>query len=213
MTDDLRKISSELDADEVTWQIGAYSPQSTWSRKTVFTKSSSLDELIEIAPKGRIYSFELSARSGDRLFSLEVPGPKRRFVSLKYEGPGDELPESYWNVAELLKGAEKRGQKRDYAGAAAGPAIALSVPLLILDKVARLGWLYTETRPVLEDRIGLAFLGAVFSFFVLGSFAAGFYVLGNLQRRDAAADYRYGIINQAPPWRSCQFRTVDMDRT
>lgn len=175
VVDDLRKLEDELGTDEITWRMGAYEKLSTWSWRTVHSESSSLDELIEVAPKGRIYEFKIDAKVGEQNFVLDAAWPGRRFLTLKYDGPGDELPEAYWNITALLKAAEKQGEKWHYAGTAVGPAVALFVPVLILDQVARLGWFYNETRPVQDEHIGSAVVWAVLSFFVLGSIAAGFW--------------------------------------
>ena len=175
LADDLRKLEGELNVEEITWRIGASEKMSTWTWKTVYTKSTSLDELIDIAPKGLIGNLQVDAEAAGGHFALSVPGPTRRFIKLTYEGSGEEVPESFWNVSRVLKAAEKRGEKWHYAGAAVGPAVAICVPLLILDQVARLGWFYNETRPVQDENVGPAIWWSFASFMVLTFIAAGFW--------------------------------------
>lgn len=173
LADDLRAIESELQADEVSWRIGSREQLGTWSWKNVHTRSQSLDELSGVAPKGRVHEFEMQAKIGEQSFVLLMVSREPRFITFSYEGPGEEMPDCLWAASSLLKRAEKRGEKWHIAGAAVGPALALTVPLMILDSVGNLGLLREASGP--SRHIGAAVGWAIASFLVLALVPSAFW--------------------------------------
>jgi len=172
LVDDLRAVERELGADELSWRIGARESLGNWSWRDVHTRSESLDELAGIAPKGRVYEFEMRAEVGKQSFVLLMVSQEPRFLTLSYEGPGEDTPEIFRAVSSVIKKAEKRGEKWFLAGAVVGPTLALLIPLNILDQVGKLGLLYDEKGP--HGNIGAAIGWAIVSFLILALVAAGF---------------------------------------
>jgi hypothetical protein len=147
LVDDLREFEHELGADEVSWRFGLREHLGTWSWKNVYTQSHSLDELSSVAPKGAVYQFEVQARFGEQSFVLLMVSSDPRFVTFSYEGPEEEIPDRFWAAMVPLKKAEKRGQRWHYVGAVIAPALALTIPLFLLDNIGRLGLFYDEAGP------------------------------------------------------------------
>lgn len=172
LVDDLRNLEQDLNADQLTWRVGSRKQLGTWTWKTVYTEASSVDELGEIAPKGRIYDFQVCAQAGRKSLVLSMAGPNSRFVELTYDGPGGDVPEEFWSASAVLKAAEKRGQVWHYAGSGFAPAIALLVPLTLLDQIGNFGIFYDAAGP--HGDVAKAISAAVTSFLFLYYVAAGF---------------------------------------
>ncbi|MEU8158826.1 hypothetical protein [Micromonospora parva] len=171
--DDVRSIEAALGGGTTTWRVGAQVADGKSYPRTVFSESSSLDELIAIAPKGRLAHFEVQHEDGKEILTLSVPGPNARLSLLTFEGPGEDVPDYFREIAFLLQQDERRGQKLHYVGLFCGPVLAITVPLGILDTVGRLGLFYDETRPV--GNVSSAIISAVVVFLFLAPVCAGIW--------------------------------------
>ncbi|MCY1144036.1 hypothetical protein OWR29_39085 [Actinoplanes sp. Pm04-4] len=165
LVDDLREFERALAADEVSWRFGTREHLGTWSWKNVYTRSDSLDELCAAAPKGAVYQFEVQAQSGEQSFTLLLVGDDPRFVTLSYEGPGEQPSETFQNAVVPLSKAEKRGRKWHYIAAVIGPTIAFTVPLILLEEIGNVGWLKEQVGP--RGDLAKATVWSLTSFFIL----------------------------------------------
>ena len=108
-------------------------------------EAESLDDLVEVAPKGRIFNFSIEATGSGSSIYVKIGNP--RSASMVLETRGDDLDPSFEEIVKVLRRAEKRSQSFHYLGVMFGPVAAVLTPLTILDQVGNLGLFYDSSRP------------------------------------------------------------------
>lgn len=162
--DDVRDIEASLTGFATTWRVSLPGHAAPDVPCVEHRSSSSLDELITEAPKGRLFRLEIEAeRDGGRML-LEIPARNSRSAALNYEGPGEDPPPQFLIVNAILNKKWRRGRfARNLGSLLVG--LGVYIPIVILDQVGRFGLFYDETRPPHDVSVAVTF--AIFSFLLL----------------------------------------------
>ncbi|AEB42608.1 hypothetical protein VAB18032_07430 [Micromonospora maris AB-18-032] len=145
--------------------------------KTWTFETDTLDELIDVSPKGRIFHFEIEATSSEGNVHLKVGGPhkKDRRLMLHGEASGSDVPGVFHKIATMLEPAEKRGTKLHYLGAFIGPTMALYIPMLIFTLLwPGLGF-FTDPPADAKDKPALAVVASALALLILLPLGMGIF--------------------------------------
>lgn len=171
--DDVRLIEKVLKRKNLVWSctsrksvvvVGSRKDPAYGDYKmSVREEAESLDGLMEVAPKGRIFDFMLEAAGANSIIKVKIGNPRSRSLVLESCGGGVEA--SFEEVFKILKRAENRSQIFHYLGIAFGPLVAILVPLMIFDQVSGIGIFHDADRP--PHDVSIAATLAIFALLIL----------------------------------------------